>query len=160
MKYLGATVSVVRNQLTAVRSVFFFFSLRGLKCLEAINTLHFPCGSVVKTPLAMQEIWVLSMGLEDPLEKEMATHSSILAWKNPINNGAWQVTVHGSQKSLRLNYITEWLNNNNNNECIAFKSRGIFLNPRERRNPVGFRASWRLNGVVATWTISVWWHSH
>ena len=33
--------------------------------------------------------------LEDSLEKEMATHSSILAWKNPMDGGAWQVTIHG-----------------------------------------------------------------
>ena len=32
---------------------------------------------------AMRETWVQSLGLEDPLEKEMATHSSILAWKIP-----------------------------------------------------------------------------
>ena len=33
---------------------------------------------------------------EDPLEEEMATHSSILAWKNPMDRGAWRaVTVHG-----------------------------------------------------------------
>ena len=38
---------------------------------------------MVKDPPAMQEIWVLSLGWEDPLEKEMATHSSILAWKIP-----------------------------------------------------------------------------
>ena len=38
---------------------------------------------VVKNPSAMQETWVLSLGREDPLEKEMATHSSILAWRIP-----------------------------------------------------------------------------
>ena len=38
---------------------------------------------VVKNPPAKQEIWVRSLGQEDPLEKEMATHSSILAWKIP-----------------------------------------------------------------------------
>ena len=37
----------------------------------------------VKTQPAMQETRVLSLGQEDPLEKEMATHSSILAWKIP-----------------------------------------------------------------------------
>ena len=41
----------------------------------------FPGGSVVKNLLAMQETWVQSLGWEDPLEKGMATHSSILAWK-------------------------------------------------------------------------------
>ena len=35
----------------------------------------------VKCPLAMQETWVQSLGQEDLLEKEMATHSSTLAWK-------------------------------------------------------------------------------
>ena len=38
---------------------------------------------VVKNLLAMQETWVLTLGQEDPLEKEMATHSSILAWRIP-----------------------------------------------------------------------------
>ena len=36
---------------------------------------------LVKNPPAMQETWVRSLGWEDPLEKEMATHSSILSWK-------------------------------------------------------------------------------
>ena len=39
---------------------------------------------------AMQETWVQSLGREDPLEKEMATHSSILAWEIPLDRGAWQ----------------------------------------------------------------------
>ena len=38
---------------------------------------------LVKNPLAMQETWVRSLGLEDPLEKGKATHSSILAWRIP-----------------------------------------------------------------------------
>ena len=38
---------------------------------------------MVKSPPAMQETWVLSLGQKDPLEKEMATHSSVLAWRIP-----------------------------------------------------------------------------
>ena len=38
---------------------------------------------MVKNPPAVQETWVSSLGQEDPLEKGMATHSSILAWKIP-----------------------------------------------------------------------------
>ena len=38
---------------------------------------------MVKNPPAMQELWVLSLGWEDPLEEEMVTHSSILAWEIP-----------------------------------------------------------------------------
>ena len=55
---------------------------------------------MVKNPPAMQETWVQSLFLEDPLEKGRATHSSILAWKNPMDRGAWQVTVHGVAKSV------------------------------------------------------------
>ena len=61
----------------------------------------------------MQEMQVLSLSWEDPLEKEMATHSSILAWRiprteepgglqsmeNPMDRGAWWATVHGVAKS-------------------------------------------------------------
>ena len=43
----------------------------------------FPGGSVVKNPPAKQETWVWSLGQEDPLEKEIAIHSSILAWEIP-----------------------------------------------------------------------------
>ena len=50
---------------------------------------------MVKNPHAMQETQVQSLDLEDPLEKKMATHSSILAWKNPMEGEAWWATVHG-----------------------------------------------------------------
>ena len=45
--------------------------------------MGFPGGSVVKNPPALQETQILSLGWKDPLEKEMATHSSILAWEIP-----------------------------------------------------------------------------
>ena len=47
----------------------------------------------------MQETWVQSLGWEDPLEEGMATHSSIPAWRIPIDRGAWWATVHGVTKS-------------------------------------------------------------
>ena len=51
----------------------------------------------------MQETQVLSLGQEDPLEKEMATHSSILAWKIPWAEEAGGLRSMGSQKSpIRL----------------------------------------------------------
>ena len=48
-----------------------------------VCVLGFLGGSVVKNPSAKQEMWVHSLDQEDPLEKEMATHSSILAWEIP-----------------------------------------------------------------------------
>ena len=47
----------------------------------------------------MQETWVQSQGQEDPLEEGMATYSSILAWRIPMDRGAWQATVHKVTKS-------------------------------------------------------------
>ena len=46
---------------------------------------------VVKNLPAMQDTWVQSVGWEDPLEKGMTTHSSILAWRIPMDRGASQV---------------------------------------------------------------------
>ena len=54
---------------------------------------------MVKNPPAVQETWVQSLDWEDPLEEGMATHSSILAWRMPIDRGAWQAAVHGVTKS-------------------------------------------------------------
>ena len=53
----------------------------------------------VKNPPAMQETWVESLGWEDPLDEGMATYSSILAWRIPVDRGAWWATVHGVTKS-------------------------------------------------------------
>ena len=49
----------------------------------------------VKNLPAMGETWVQSLGGEDPLEEGMATHSSILAWRIPVDRGAWRAAVHG-----------------------------------------------------------------
>ena len=64
-----------------------------------IHSNLLPSGLVVKNLPAMQEMQVQSLGQEDPLEKEMATHSSILAWEIPRTEepgGLWSM---GSQKS-------------------------------------------------------------
>ena len=55
---------------------------------------------LVKNSPAMRETWVWSLGWEDPLEKEKATHSSILAWRIP-----WTIQSMGSQKA-RHNWAT------------------------------------------------------
>ena len=54
---------------------------------------------MVKNPPAMQETWVRSLGWEDPLEEGMATHSSILDWRIPMDRGTWWATAHGVPKS-------------------------------------------------------------
>ena len=51
---------------------------------------------------AMWETWVRSLGWEDPLEKEMATHSSILAWRIPYTEEPGTLQCMGSQSLTRL----------------------------------------------------------
>ena len=68
----------------------------------------FPGGSVVKNQPAKQETQIPSLDQEDPLEKEMATHSSILAWKIPWAGGAWWATAHRVAKESDM---TKQLNN-------------------------------------------------
>ena len=53
---------------------------------------------MVKNPSAMQETMVQFLGQEDPLEKEMATHSSILAWKIPLMEEPGGLQSTGSQR--------------------------------------------------------------
>ena len=54
---------------------------------------------MVKNPPAMWETWVQFLGWEDALEEGMATHSSILAWRIPMDRGAWQATAQRVAKS-------------------------------------------------------------
>ena len=54
---------------------------------------------MVRNLPAMQEIWVQSLGWEDPLEEGMTTHASILSWSTPTDREAWWARVHGITKS-------------------------------------------------------------
>ena len=63
------------------------------------KTEGFPDGSVVKNLLAKQGTQVQSLGWNDPLEKEMATHSSILAWEIPWAEEPGRATVNAVAKS-------------------------------------------------------------
>ena len=77
--------------------------------------LCYPSRSVVKNLPAKQEMWVQSLGQEDPPEEGMSTHSSISCLGNPMDRGAWWTTVHGTAKELDM---TEQLNNNNDGSIL------------------------------------------
>ena len=71
----------------------------GLSLLQGIFSTQdsnqgFLCSSVGKDLPATQETWVQFLGQGDPLEKEMATRSSILTWRIPMDRGTWWATVH------------------------------------------------------------------
>ena len=63
---------------------------------------------MVKNLPARQETWVRSMGQEDPLEKEMATHSSVLAWRIPWTEepGRLQYGVAKSYTAEQLHFLS------------------------------------------------------
>ena len=61
--------------------------------------LGFPGGSDGKESSCNAGDWIQSLGWEDPLEEGMATHTSILAWRIPMDREAWRATVHGFAKS-------------------------------------------------------------
>ena len=68
-----------------------------LQCSWASLVAH-----TVKNLPATRETWVRSLGWEDALEEGMATHSSILAWRIPMDRGVWWAIVHGLPKSWTL----------------------------------------------------------
>ena len=67
--------------------------------------LGFPCGSTVKNLPAMQELqemWIQSLGWEDPLEEAMATLSNILAWRIPLTEELGGLPSVGFQSQTQL----------------------------------------------------------
>ena len=72
------------------------FSINTIALLLWNNSL---VTQTVKNLPAMRETWVQSLGWEDPLEEGMITHSSIFAWRIPMDRGAWKATVHGIAKN-------------------------------------------------------------
>ena len=79
---------------------FHFTKYTSCSLLFPVSSLlwGFPDGSVVKNLPAKQEMWVRSLGWEDPLEKKMATHSSILAWEIPWTEEPGGLQSIGSQR--------------------------------------------------------------
>ena len=57
------------------------------QAFHLVNVLATLVAQTVKNPPAIREIWVQSLGWEDPLQEGMATHSSILAWRIPRDRG-------------------------------------------------------------------------
>ena len=70
------------------------------------STKGFPHDSALKNLPAMQEIWVRSLSSEDPLEKEMATHCNIFAWKIPWTGEPGRLQSMGLRR-VRLDLATK-----------------------------------------------------
>ena len=71
---------------------------KGLRNTTTMYNMGFLGGSAVKNQPAKQETWVPALGGEDPLEEGMATHSSILAWRIPMDRETGRLQSMGSQR--------------------------------------------------------------
>ena len=97
----------------------------------------------------MQEMWSRA----DPLEEEMATHSSILPWKNPMDRGAWLATIYGVTKSRT------WLSTRKHLiQCLTPISQWIILKGRRVKYKTG---SQRMitRGIDQSYGGRRWFHS-
>ena len=90
------SLSICDYSKLAYRSTFVYLSICLWASLVAQMVKHLP---------AMQETWVRSLGWEDPLEKEMATHSSTLAWKIPRTEEPGSLQSMGLQR-IEHNRVT------------------------------------------------------
>ena len=75
--------------------------MQGLRVRSLVGELRPHGGSAVKTPPAVQKTQVPSLGWEDPLEEEMVTHSSILAWRIPRTEEPGRLQSVGLQRVRR-----------------------------------------------------------
>ena len=84
-----------------LKSLFQHHSFKGsvLQCSVFLASL---VTQMVKNLPTTWDTWVPSLSWEDPLEEGRATHSSILAWRIPMDRGAWQTTVHRFAKNWIL----------------------------------------------------------
>ena len=94
----------------------------------------FPVAQMVKIRPAMWETWVWSLGWEDSLEEGMETHSSILAWRIPVDRGAWHPAVHRVAESDAAEWLsahTQWLNNKAPKTITVILTFKIFIEYRK-----------------------------
>ena len=86
----------------------------------------FPGGSVVKNPPAKKEMWVQSLGWDDPLEEEMATYSILHSWRIPWTEEPHRLQFMGSQR-VRHNWATEHKSSVSPPPILAAPPRGLLL---------------------------------
>ena len=99
----GEPWSQLEGPLRPARSVQ-NFTLKSNTNVKFPDFLMLSLAQMVKNTPAMQQIWLLFLGQEDPLEKRMATHSRIIAWRIPQMEKSNRLQSMGSQSQIQLNH--------------------------------------------------------
>ena len=109
-KYMFNSVSKLKD-IIVTDKLQFYILLQEVKVFQtttllwSLHTIYYYVLHILyRIPPAMQEMRIWSLGQKDPLEKEMVTHYSILAWEIPWIEGPWQASVHGVAKKLDTNF--------------------------------------------------------
>ena len=136
----------------------------GLSCPISCGILGFSGDSVVKNSPRMQETWVWSLGWEDHLEKEMATHSSILAWEILWTEETGGLQSMGLQR-VGQDWATKQQTSNNkmwdlssltkNRTCVSCIARW-FLTTREVPEKNFLRHYLFLKCIIINNTLFIW----
>ena len=114
---------------------------------------------MVKLLPAMRETWVLSLGWDDPLEEDMATHSSMLAWRISMDRGAWWATVHEVSESDTTEWLSraQWQKVQRNQKASWWRWKrsekaGLKLNIQKMKiTTSGPITSWQIDGQKNSW---------
>ena len=111
----------------------------------------FPSGSVLKNLPAMQEIWVRSLGWEDPLEGKMATHSSALTWRMTLTEEPGRVQPEESQSWTWLEQLSNawkfW------SDSVLLHIQGLGKEHTALLSFSSFSAGWPLSSMSFWWKI-------
>ena len=101
----------------------------------------------IHLPMKETQVQVQSLGGEDHLEKETATHSSILAWKLPMDRGTWRAAVHGVAKNQT--WLSDWTTTRTNFSLVKLWK--TFLTGYEKNIIAGY---WWSHKCSDSWTFS------
>ena len=96
---------------------------------------------LVKNP-AMRDTWVQSLGWEDPLEKRMATHSSILAWRIPWTVYPWGCKESDTTERLHFHFKLDHISNQPYPKRTLLLMRTISERPKNLKHPGTLCCSW------------------
>ena len=129
---IGVTKQTYNNtSFTFIKDLYFFMWEIKRRYLISLRWAYLVAQMVKHLP-AMRETWVQSLGQEDPLEKEMATHSSILAWKIPWMEEPGRLQNMGLQ---RVGY--DWATSLHFTKSIKWRE----------KHPIDFAVLWRLYNI-------------